>query len=147
FTGTGTATNSLFRVSDGDVGSFTVLRFLSSDLLVGFRPVKGSDLTLAPAAANWAATNHKIGSFTTTAPFDAADPTDSASFRDSTVVAAVLGAVTISGVDPTDPTATTFGVAFRTGAGGKAKGQVKKGGVTLAVGAVDGQFHYLGLPG
>ena len=51
FTATGTISNSLFRVSDGDVTSFTVLRFVGSDLLVGFRPVKGSDLTLAPAAA------------------------------------------------------------------------------------------------
>jgi hypothetical protein len=149
FSGTGTSTNSLFRVSNSDVGSFTVLRFLSSDLLVGFRPVKGSDLTLAPAAANWSATNHKIGSFTTTAPFDPKDPADSASFQNSTVVAAILGNVTLSGVNPTDPTATTFGVAFRTAAGASAKGVVKKGGVTLTPGpsATDGQFHYLGLPG
>ncbi|HJZ92363.1 MAG TPA: hypothetical protein VKE40_15915 [Gemmataceae bacterium] len=147
FTGSGTSTNSLFRVSDGDVGSFTVLRFVSSDLLVGFRPVTGSDLTLAPAAANWAATNHKIGAFATTAAFDSADPDASASFADSIAVAAVLGTVTISGLDPADPTARTFGVAFRTGAGAGAKGTVKKGGVTLAVGAVDGQFNYLGLPG
>jgi hypothetical protein len=147
FTATGTSTGSLFRVSDGDVGSFTVLRFLSSDLLVGFRPVKGSDLTLAPAAANWAATNHKLGAFNTTAAFDPADPADSASFRDSTVVAAILGTVNLSGVDPADPTATAFGVAFRSGAGAAAKGTIKKGGVTLAPGAADGQFHYLGLPG
>jgi hypothetical protein len=147
FTGTGTAANSLFRVSDGDVGSFTGLRFASSDLLVGFRPVKGSDITRAPAAANWSATNHRIGAFTTTAPFDPADPDSSASFADSTVVAAVLGKVALSGVDPTDPLATTFGVAFRTAAGATAKGTVSKTGVALAPGAVDGAFNYLGLPG
>jgi hypothetical protein len=147
FTGSGTATNSLFRVSDGDVGTFTVERFRSSDLLVGFRPVKGSDLTLAPAASNWSATNHKLGAFTTTAAFDAADPDSSASFTDSTVVAAILGTVSLSGVNPDDPTATAFGVAFRTGAGAAAKGVVKKGGVTLAPPTADQEFRYLGLPG
>ena len=55
-------------MSDGDVGSFTVLRFMSSDLLVGFRPVKGSDLTLAPATANWSPTNHTIGAFNDDGP-------------------------------------------------------------------------------
>src|SRR5207248_2258113 len=50
-------------------------------------------------------------------------------------------------VDPTVPAATAFGVAFRSGAGAAAKGTVKKGGVTLAAPATDGEFHYLGLPG
>jgi hypothetical protein len=148
FSSTGTITNSLFRVSDGDVTSFSTLRFVDSDLLVGYRPIKGSDITLAPAAANWTVTNHKIGSFTTTAPFDVTNPTDTASFANSTVVAAILGTVSLSGVDPVDPTATTFGVAFRTAAGASAKGTVKKdGGAVLAAPTVAGQFNYLGLAG
>ena len=63
------------------------------------------------------------------------------------MVAAILGSLTLSGVDPTDSEATAFGVGFRTGAGAAAKGTVKLGGATLAPGAADGQFHYLGLPG
>lgn len=144
FAANGTSTDSLFRVSDGDVGSFTVLRFESSDLLVGFRPVKGSDTTLAPSAANWSVTNQKIGAFTTTAPFDPADPADSASFVDSYVVAAILGTVSLSGVYPTDPSAA----AFRAGAGATAKGTVTvHGGPALAPGDADRAFHFLGLLG
>lgn len=147
FTATGTIANSLFRVSDGDVDSFTASRFLGSDLLVGFRPVKGSDITLAPPAANWAATNRRIRNFVTTHSFDVSDPADSASLADSTVVAAILGTVSLSGVDPDEPDTTAFGVAFRAGAGAAAKGVVKKGGATLSPGAADGRFNYLGLPG
>jgi hypothetical protein len=145
FTSTGTLTNSLFRVSDGDVTSFTTLRMESSDLLVGFRPVKGSDISLAPVAANWSATNHKIGVFKTTAPFSATDPVDTGSFDDSNVVAATLGTVSISGVDPTTINSTKFGVAFRTTGG--AAGSLSIAGVSKAVNFVDGQFNFLGLPG
>jgi hypothetical protein len=151
FTASGTVTDSLFRVSNGDVTSFTVLRFSDSDLLVGFRPVKDDDVTLSPSAANWAATPHKIGTFKTTAPFSAMDPTDSASFVDSDVVAAVLGSLTLSGVNPVATDLTTFGVAFRTSAGASAQGTVKINGsataLTPGATATDGQFHYLGLPG
>jgi hypothetical protein len=148
FTATGTVTGSLIRVANGDVTSFTALRFASSDLLVGFRPVKGSDLTLPPLTANWSATNHKIGAFTTTAPFSPADVADTASFVDSDVAAAILGNVTLSGVNPV-ATATAFGVAFRTSAGAAAKGTVKINGAAAALTppAADGEFHYLGLPG
>jgi hypothetical protein len=145
FTSTGTLSNSLFRVSDGDVTSFTTLRMESSDLLVGFRPVKGSDISLAPVAANWSATNHKIGLFKTTAPFSAIDPVNSGSFDDSNVVAATLGTVSISGVDPTTINSTKFGVAFRTTGG--AAGSLSIAGVSKAVNFVDGQFNFLGLPG
>lgn len=145
FTSTGTLTNSLFRVSDGDVTSFTALRLRSTDLLVGFRPVKGSDISLAPTAANWSATNRKIGLFKTTATFSATDPENSGSFDDSNVIAATLGTVSISGVDPTDPNSTKFGVAFR--ATGGSAGSVSIAGSSKAVGFVDGQFNFLGLPG
>jgi hypothetical protein len=145
FTATGTASNSLFRVSDGDVNSFSVLRFVSSDLLVGFRPIKGSDISLAPLPANWTATNHRIGSFKTTAPFSATDADDSASFVDSNVVAAILQNVTLTGVNPAATNSTKYGLAFRT-TGGSA-GTVIVEGAIAAPGFVDGQFNFLGLPG
>jgi hypothetical protein len=149
FSGTGAVTKSLIRVSDGDVTSFTALRLVSSDLLVGFRFVKASDLTQAPTAANWATTNHKIGKFATTAPFDLTDLEDSASFVDSNVVAAILGSITIAGVNPEALNATAFGVAFRTSAGASAGGVVRTDGVAapLVAPASDGQFAYVGLAG
>jgi hypothetical protein len=148
FTASGTVAKSLFRVSNGDVTSFTALRFSSSDLLVGFRFVKGSDITLTPAAANWTAT-HKIGTFKTTAPYSSSDVTDSASFADSNVVAAVLGNITLSGINPVTTNATTFGVAFRVSAGLTAQGTVKINGAatSLTPPFPSGQFHYLGLAG
>ena len=147
FSATGAATGSLFRVSDGDVTSFSVLRFVTSDLLAGFRLPASADLTTAPASANWSATNHKIGSFTTTAPFDASDVEDSASFANSNVVAAVLGSITIAGVNPDTADAIAFGVAFRTSAGASAAGTVKANGTALTAPATTDEFSYLGLAG
>jgi hypothetical protein len=147
FSATGAVSNSLFRVSNGDVTSFTVQRFISSDLLVGFRFVKGSDVTQAPA--NWSGINHKIVAFKTTAPFSAADLSDSASFVDSNVVAAILGNITLAGVDPAAANSTAFGVAFRTSAGLGAKGVVKINGSAAALTppATIIKFNYLGLNG
>jgi hypothetical protein len=147
FSATGTATNSLFRVFDGDITSFTAQRLVSTDVLVGFHFVKGSDITAAPVAANWAAANHKIGSFTTTAPFDATEASDSASFVDSNVIAGILGSINISGVNPATIKSTTFGVAFRTAAGASASGTVKVAGTALTAPTTNGQFDYLGLAG
>lgn len=145
FSATGTANNSLFRVSDGDVTSFSVLRFASSDLLVGFRPVKGSDISLDPVAANWSVTNHRIGSFKTTAPFSATDADDSTSFVDSNVVAAILQNVTLTGVNPASTNSTKYGLAFRT-TGGSAGTVIIEGAIETPS-FVDGQFNLLGLPG
>ncbi len=149
FTASGTVSDSLFRVADGNVTSFTVLRFSDSDLLVGFRPAKDADV--AQGAAAWNTTNFKIGTFKTTAPFSATDVNDSASFLDSDVVAAMLGSVTLSGIDPTATDVTTFGVAYRTIAGTGAQGTVKVNGsataLTPGTGATQGQFRYLGLGG
>jgi len=148
FSATGAATGSLFRVADGNVTSFTVERMISSDLLVGFTPVSPGQITATPTASNWAATNFKLGSFTTTAPFSATDATDSGAFADSDVVAAVLGKIKISGVNPTAPTDATFGIAFRTSAGAAAKGVVTVAGAApLTPPSVNGQFNYLGLAG
>ncbi len=147
FTASGAVTNSLLRVADGDVTSVTVERFISSDLLVGFTFPKADDITVAPTSAQWSATNHKIGSFKTTGAFSATDPIDSAAFQDSDVIAAILGNITLSGVNPADSNATTFGVAFR--AAGAAAGTVKINGSPTALTApdVNGQFNYLGLSG
>lgn len=149
FSATGTATDSLFRVSDGDVTSFTVQRLVSSDVLVGFRIGKEGDITNAPAAAQWTATNHKLGTFKTTAPFDPADVDDSASFVDSNVIAGILGSITISGVHTASLASTAYGIAFRTSAGAAAAGTVKINGsaVALTAPATSGQFNYLGLVG
>lgn len=147
FTASGTATNSLFRVSDGDVTSFTVQRMTSSDLLVGFRYDKASDITAVATTAQWSATAHKIGTFKTTAPFDATDVADSASLVDSNVIASILGSITIGGVNPATINSTAFGVAFRASSAGT--GVVKTDGnpVALAPSSANGQFHYLGLAG
>jgi hypothetical protein len=80
------------------------------------------------------------------AVFDATDD-DSASFVDSNVIAAILGTINLSGVNPTTLDSTAFGVAFRTSAGGA--GLVKIDGAVLALvpAAANGKFNYLGLAG
>ena len=134
-------------MSDGDVASFTVLRMESSDLLVGFRFDKSSDITATVTGAQWAATNHKVGTFKTTAPFDATDVADSASFVDSNVIASIIGSITVSGVNPDTINSTAFGVAFR--ASGGAAGTVKTNGSANALTPpfTSGQFRYLGIAG
>lgn len=149
FTANGAATNSVIRVNDGDVTSFSILRMVSSDLLVGFRFDQADDITATVTGAQWTATNHKIGTFKTTAPFDSSDVTDSASFVDSNVIAGILGSITISGVNPDTIKSSAFGVAFRTSAGASAAGTVKINGAATALTAPNnaGQFTYLGLAG
>jgi hypothetical protein len=125
---------------------------VSTDLLVGYTFVNGSDITATPTSAQWSATNFGIGSFTTTAPYSAADVPDSAAFVDSNVIAAILGKITISGVNPSTTAATTFGVAFRASAATTdpaAVGVVKINGDATALTApeINGQFNYLGLAG
>jgi hypothetical protein len=147
FTASGNVTDSTFRVSDGDVTSFVVQRFEDSSLLVGFRPVKDNDLTATATAANWSATNRKIGLFQTTAPFNVTDVDNSSSFRNSNVFAAILGTITLSGVDPTEDDTTAFGIGFR--ASSAAGGTVKINGSATALTSpfVDNEFNYLGLSG
>lgn len=149
FTATGAVKNSLIRVSDGDVGSVTVARMVSSDLLVGFRLDDLSNITTATTGAQWTATNHKIGSFKTSAPLIAGDVEDSASFVDSNVIAGILGSVSITGVNPDTLNSVAFGVAFRASAGSGAGGVVKIDGSTTALTepSTSGQFNYLGLAG
>ena len=151
FSATGNVHGSTFEVENGNVTSFIVSRFLDSNLLVGVTmPVPG-DITLG--TPSWSSTNRSIGTFETTATFNSSDVTDTASFGDSTVVAAVLGTVNLSGVAPTinplDALDFAFGLGFRTSAGATAKGKVSIGNQTgtLTTGFNLDQFHYLGLPG
>lgn len=149
FNAKGTVSDSTIRVSNGDVTSVTVQRFASSDLLVGFRFVRDSDIaaTSMSPVETWYNGDHRIGSFTTTAPFDVEDE-DSASFIDSNVVAAVLGKITINGVSQESRNSTTYGIAFKTSAGTSAQGVVKVNGATVALmpPPTMGEFMYLGLP-
>jgi hypothetical protein len=143
FSAAGAVTNSTFNIADGSVTSFTAGRFRDSQLLVGVRlPVQG-DLTLG--TPTWDAVNRSIGTFTTTAPFNASDVADTASFASSTVVAANLGTITLAGIDPHAGPALAFGVAFR--AQSAAKGMVKINGSATALTSpfTLGQFHYLAL--
>jgi hypothetical protein len=154
FSATGTVSDAVFSIADGNVTSFTAGRFRDSDLLVGVILPAAGDITLG--TPTWGGVNRSIGTFQTTAPFGSSDVADTASFARSKVVAAVLGAVTLSGVDPTnDPrasSAVTFGVAFRAGAGAAARGTVKVNGSAAALApsaspALAPDFFYLGLPG
>jgi|GEM_PF-6109349 len=147
FTATGAATNSFFRVADGDVTSFTIARMVSSDLLVGFRFAEADNITATTTGAQWTATNHKLGSFKTTAPFDTADVADSASLVDSNVIAGILGSISVNGVNPDTIKSTAFGIGFRTAAGASAPGTVKVNGTALTAPSTTGQFSYLGLAG
>jgi hypothetical protein len=121
FTATGAVTGSTFNIAAGSATSFSAGRFLNSSLLVGVvLPSPGSIL----GTPTWDTTDRAIGTFKTTAAFDPTDVRDTASFAGSKVVAANLGTVTLSGVDPDiDPltsTAATVGIAFRS-QGGKVK--------------------------
>jgi fibronectin-binding autotransporter adhesin len=147
FSATGAATASLFRASAGNVGSFTIGKMISSNLLVGFTPSNNSDIGAGTTSANWAAQNLKIGSFSTTAPFSSADASDSASFVDSNVIAAELGSITLSGVNPVDASGTSFGIGFRTSTGSTAGGTLKVAGTILTAPETNGQFDYVGLLG
>jgi len=152
FSATAAVTNSTFNVEHGNVTSFIVSQFLGSNLLAGvFLPVLG-DITKGTPV--WDATNRSIGTFKTTGVFNVGDVPDSASFADSIVVAANLGAITLSGVNPTinpltDSSALTFGVAFRSSTG--TQGTVIVNGTTLSPSSVTAallpDFFYLGLLG
>jgi hypothetical protein len=97
---------------------------------------------------NWEGT-FTLGSFTTTAPFNANDVTGSAGFQGSDVVAGRVTTVTLSGLDPNNPmlglTPETFAVGYRT-SGGPA-GTLTVEAVTEPSGFVNGSFHYFGLAG
>jgi hypothetical protein len=120
--GTFTAANgvqsSTIDVAAGNVGAVSVGAFLDSYLLVGAMLPNATDPHGSPPIFSG---TFSIGSFRTTAPFDPTDPADSAAFQDSTVLAATLGTVVLSSVDPV-PVArsgvVSFGLFFKPGTGG-----------------------------
>jgi hypothetical protein len=165
FMASGAVTDAAFDIFGGTVTSFTVGRFINSNLLVGVHMPRQGDLAVAVATAvtpptpSWNAalqTKVGIGTFRTTATlFDPADPVDSAAFQGSEIVSAMLGMVSLSGVNPTVPAlsvALTFGVGFRAASGASAKGTVTAnftGTVTTLTPSATqrGQFLYDGLAG
>jgi len=156
FTAAGTISGTAFDIFDGSINSFITGRFLNSQLLVGVQFPQQGELAapvLSPAPV-WNATNQTIGLFMTTAAlFDPTDPTDSAAFQDSVVVAAILRTVTLAGVDGNTPegsTAASFGVGFRAGnGGGTGTVSANLSGITQVLGApfTAGEFFYGGLAG
>lgn len=144
FLTTGTVSGTTFNVNAGGVSSFVVGRFLSSDLLIGFHLAKAVQLDAPPAP--WLG-SFAIAVFKTTQPFSSSDVVNTAAFRDSNVVAARLGAITITGLDSIAPTevTSTFGVAFRDATGGH--GTLTINGVLQSVNTTIDDFIYLGLPG
>lgn len=138
----GTVSNSTFQVTDGNVTSFTVGKFLDSNLLVGFRANSSVDLS---AGGIFAPTDHTIGLFKTTQAFDATDP-DSVSFHNSTIVATDLGTITLTGVDPAADRGVLFGVGFELGGtAGTVRLDVGAGLVPSIAPFTSGAFTYRGL--
>ncbi|HEV7405648.1 MAG TPA: hypothetical protein VGO11_22075, partial [Chthoniobacteraceae bacterium] len=138
----GTVSNSTFQVTDGNVTSFTVGKFLDSNLFVGFRPNSSLDLTQGGV---FGATDRTIGLFKTTQAFIATDP-DSVSFHNSNIVAADLGTITLTGVDSASDRPILFGIGFETGGtAGVLKVDVGAGLVTQTAPFASGSFMYHGL--
>jgi hypothetical protein len=142
FVAQGTVENSTFQVTDGNVTSFTVGKFLDSNLYVGFRPDSTLDLT---QAGTFGLTDRTIALFKTTQAFDPADP-DSVSFHNSFIVAADLGTITLSGVQTDADRPTIFGVGFETGGtAGIVKANTGAGLVTLTAPFASDAFTFRGL--
>jgi hypothetical protein len=142
FVAQGTVSNTTFQVTDGNVTSFIAGRFFDSNLYVGFRPNSTIDLT---QGGLFGPTDRTIGLFKTTQPFDPTD-LDSVSFRNSNIVAAELGAITLTGVDPAADRPILFGIGFETGGtAGVVKVNLGAGLVTLTAPFPSGEFTYRGL--
>jgi hypothetical protein len=118
--------NSDINVAGGNFTALTVGGMFESHVEVGAHPAAYDNITAAATAANWTAqpagVTFKLGSFKTTGLINAGDVTDTASFRDSFIVAQQLGTIVITGLDQNVAAATTtsggspafhFGVAFR----------------------------------
>jgi hypothetical protein len=151
FTASGHVSQASFQVTSGNVTSFTAGYFIGSTLLVGYVPVDGTDLytnvSSDQQSGNWQGI-FTLGTFKTTAVLNINDVADTAGFQSSDVVAARLGAITLSGLNST-PLASanivTFGV-FSRHTGGTVgtltvSGAVKPSPTTI------GAFHYFGLGG
>jgi len=158
--GLGTATikgeiiGSDFLVAGGNVTSFSVGGMYGSALLVGAHPAAVGNIAATTSAANWDApvpgVTFKLGGFKTTGLFDSADAPDTATFRDSFVIAQQLGTVNINGLDDAVPAGSpdiAFGVGIRTSTGGSPGITVNPPGGTQTPGFVVGAFDYVALAG
>jgi hypothetical protein len=150
FKATGTLFLNRFQITSGNVTSFTTAFFKESFLAVGYRLVDFANLFGDTAnnqtSVNWEG-NFTVGSFTTTAMLSS-DVLHSAGFQTSGIVAAKLGTISLSGLNPTslNPLVSSFGVGFRTAGGAagtlKINGVVKPNPTTVAP-----NFKYGGLAG
>jgi hypothetical protein len=169
FMATGSVYQGNFQVTSGNVTSFQCVRFVNSGLFVGYRlvdPLSIADSANNQIGSNWEG-NFTLGKLTTTA-VSSADPR-SDSFQSAEVVAATLGKLSLSSVNPTPtlpqsipfggnqiaiPPAlaklATFGVGFRKqgGAAGSLKvGSTVESPATPPTPTLAPAFFYLGLGG
>jgi len=107
----GNVLGSTFDVQEGNVGTFTVGRFNSSNLYLDYVPGATFDV-----GGFETPTAFKLGRFITTA-ITAGNPDLDLNwaFVGSQIAADTIGTVRLSGVD-TDNTGTAFGIKFRTAA-------------------------------
>src|SRR5205807_363085 len=112
--------NSDIEVAGGNVTSISVGGIFGSHIEIGVHPPVYSNITATTTAANWdtlvPGVTFKLGSFKTTGTFDPTDVADTATFRDSFIIAQQLGTVNINGLDPAipdDSASVAFGIAFR----------------------------------
>jgi hypothetical protein len=118
------------------------VRFLDSDLFVGFRADSTIDLT---QGGTFGLTDRTIALFKTTQQFLPTDA-DSVSFAGSNVVAADLGTITLLGVDPAADRPAFFGVGFETGGtAGTVKANLGAGLVALVAPATTDAFVFRAL--
>jgi hypothetical protein len=170
FSATGTVYRSEFQVTSGNVTSFQTAFFIDSSLSLGYRyvdPLMITDAANNQTSANWEG-NFTLGTFKTTAKPVAGVPA-SDSFQSSEVVAANLGTVTLSAVNPTPTIPSTipfngsevsippvllalanFGVGFRHqgGTGGKLEiGTTVESPGSGTTATLAPAFFYFGLGG
>lgn len=148
FTSPGKVVGTTFNVTGGNVASFITGAFVSSQLFVGVHLPSPGDFTLANQSSWLSGSAFTLGTFKTTAVFDPANVSATASFRDSFVVAQKLGTIAISGLDPIVPKFSIsflFGIGFR---GSKGAGPtITVNGLAKPVGFTVGNFIYADLDG
>ena len=155
FSAAGAVEGTTIQVTGGNVTSFTAAAFLGSNLYVGYAIADPLDIFNDAASdqtgPNWEG-NFTLGTFKTTAVLNLNDVPDSAAFQSSNVIAAKLGTITLTGLNPTPRSfnggspVTTFAVGFRQSAA--THGTLIISGVTQPPPPVaKGSFNYFGLGG
>ncbi|MBO0697545.1 MAG: hypothetical protein J2P46_04060 [Zavarzinella sp.] len=112
-TAKGTVNFSLFDVKGGNVGTFTVGRFLNSQLYLNYTPHDPATQAFN-TGGTFGAQGFKLGTFKTTAtPLGVPGNPVNWAFANSEVAADTVGTVTLSGLQ-TDNAGTAFGIKIRT---------------------------------